>query len=121
MPDELDGPWKLPVWEQPRTLAERFQPTEGSMVEFWCRGMAKQGRAGTGIRGWFRDGLFWSLDDADHYAPGEVTSWLNLRNAFQCAARGRDGCRVCTPGARTLAREAAAEIEAGNAQVTGRP
>jgi hypothetical protein len=80
-----------------RTMAEVLQPTEGSMVEFWCHRMSQQGQAGTGIRGWFRGGLFWSYDDADHYAPGEVTYWTCLRNALQCAARGCDGCRVCAP------------------------
>lgn len=80
-----------------KTMAELLQPSEGSMVEFWCHRMSEQGKAGTGIRGWFRGGLFWSHDNADHYAPGEVTYWLGVRNALQCAARGCDGCLVCAP------------------------
>ncbi len=79
------------------TIAEVMQPSDGSMVEFWCRGMAKQGRDGTGIRGWFRGGLFWSHDNADHYAPSEVTHYNCIRNRLQCAARGCDGCLVCEP------------------------
>lgn len=79
------------------TMAELIQPTHGSMVEFWCHGMSQQGKDGTGIRGWFRGGLFWSHDNADHYAPGEVTHWNGIRNALQCAARGCDGCLVCEP------------------------
>ena len=81
------------------TMAELIQPSDGSMVEFWCHRMSQQGKAGTGIRGWFRGGLFWSHDNADHYAPGEVTHWINARNAMQCAARGCDGCLVCAPNA----------------------
>ena len=61
-----------------RTMAEVLQPAEGSMVEFWCHRMSQQGKAGTGIRGWFRGGAFWSHDNADHYAPGEVTRWKLL-------------------------------------------
>lgn len=60
------------------TMAELLQPSDGSMVEFWCHRMSQQGKAGTGIRGWFRGGRFWSLDNADHYARGEVTYWLNV-------------------------------------------
>lgn len=82
-----------------RTMAELLQPSDGSMVEFWCRRMSQQGKAGTGIRGWFRGGLFWSHDNADHYALGEVTHWTRLRNRLQCAARGCDGCLVCAPNA----------------------
>lgn len=90
------GPLEAPVR---RTMAEVLQPRDGSMVEFWCHRMSQQGKAGTGIRGWFRGGLFWSLDDADHYALGEVTHWRCIRNSLQCAARGCDGCRVCAPNA----------------------
>ncbi len=68
------------------TMAELLQPSEGSMVEFWCHLMSQRGKAGTGIRGWFRGGLFWSHDNADHYAPGEVTHWRFL---FRC--EWRDG------------------------------
>lgn len=81
------------------TMAELLQPSEGSMVEFWCHRMSQQGKAGTCIRGWFRGGLFWSHDNADHYALGEVTHWRGIRNALQCAARGCDGCLVCAPNA----------------------
>jgi hypothetical protein len=88
-----------------RTIAEVWPPSEGSMVEFWCHRMSKQGHEGHGIRGWFRGGLFWSHDNADHYAPGEVTHWTGLRNAMQCAARGCDGCRVCAPNARLSGRQ----------------
>ena len=56
--------------------------SDGSMVEFWCHRMSKRGRVGTGIRGWFRGGLFWSHDNADHYAPSEVTHWINMRNSI---------------------------------------
>lgn len=79
------------------TMAELIKPWEGSMVEFWCKRMTQQGKPGAGIRGWFRSGLFWSVDNADHYAPGEVTHWINVRNSMQCAARGCDGCLVCAP------------------------
>lgn len=82
------------------TMAELIQPSEGSMVEFWCHRMSRQGTAGTGIRGWFRGGVFWSADNADHYAPSEVTHWKCVRNALQCAARGCDGCLVCAPNVR---------------------
>jgi len=78
-----------------KTMAELIHPSDGSMVEFWCHGMTQKGKAGAGIRGWFRAGLFWSVDDADSYGPGEVTYWNSLRNAMQCAARACDGCRVC--------------------------
>ncbi len=81
-----------------KTMAELIQPHNRSMVEFWCRGMSQQGKEGAGIRGWFRDGLFWSRDNADSYGPGEVTHWINLRNPLQCAARGCDGCLVCEGG-----------------------
>ena len=81
------------------TMAELLQPSDGSMVEFWCHRMSQPGKAGTGIRGWFRGGLFWSHDSADHYAPGEVTHWNSIRNALQCAARGCNGCLVCAPNA----------------------
>ena len=81
-----------------RTMAELWQPSESSMVEFWCHRMSQQGKPG--IRGWFRGGLFWSHDNADHYAPGEVTHWTCLRNPMQCAARGCDGCLVCAPNAK---------------------
>ena len=56
-------------------ISALLQPSEGSMVEFWCHRMGQQRKAGTGIRGWFRGGLFWSIDNADHYAIGEVTRW----------------------------------------------
>jgi hypothetical protein len=82
------------------TWAELVRPSDGSMVEFWCRGMAQQGTEGAGIRGWFRQGLFWSRDDADHYSPGEVTNWISIRTRMQCAARGCDGCLVCAPNVR---------------------
>ena len=99
----VEGPLEAPVR---RTMAEVLQPTDGSMVEFWCHRMSQQGKAGTGIRGWFRGGLFWSHDDADHYAPSEVTHWRGIRNALQCAARGCDGCRVCAPNALANRRPA---------------
>lgn len=70
------------------TWAELVRPSDGSLVEFWCRRMSQQGKPGAGISGWFRGGLFWSVDNADHYAPGEVTHWLNVRNSMQCAAPG---------------------------------
>ena len=79
------------------TMAELIRPSDGSMVEFWCHRMSRQGKEGTGIRGWFRDGLFWSRDNADHYALGEVTHWISIRTRMQCAARGCDGCLVCAP------------------------
>lgn len=94
------------------TMAEMLQPSEGSMVEFWCHGMAQRGKAGTGIRGWFRGGLFWSHDNADHYAPSEVTHWSSLRNALQCAARGCDGCLVCGPNAALTGARSASELKA---------
>ena len=81
------------------TWAELVRPSDGSMVEFWCHRMSQQGKAGTGVRGWFRDGRFWSLDNADHWVPSEVTHWRCLRNRMQCAARGCDGCLVCAPNA----------------------
>jgi len=58
-----------------KTVAELLQPNEGAAVEFWCHGMSQQGWTGAGIRGWFRGDLFWSRDNADHYAPSEVTYW----------------------------------------------
>ena len=82
------------------TMAELLHPSEGSMVEFWCHRMSHQGKAGTGIRGWFRGGLFWSHDNADHYAPGEVAHWRGIRSALQCAARCCDGCLVCAPNVK---------------------
>lgn len=66
----------LGVLGRTATMAELLQPSDGSMVEFWCHRMSQQGNAGTGIRGWFRAGLFWSNDGADHYAPSEVTHWI---------------------------------------------
>ena len=89
-----------------RTFGELCQPMNGSLVEFWCGG-TQQGRPGTGIRGWFREMLFWSLDDADHYAPGEVTMWHTLRSPMQCQASGCDGCRVCAPNVNSTADPAA--------------
>jgi hypothetical protein len=92
------------------TMAELLRPSDGSMVEFWCHGMRQQGKEGAGIRGWFRGGLFWSHDSADHYAPGEVTNWIGIRNAFQCAARGCDGCLVCAPNVGAKPKTTAAPM-----------
>lgn len=78
-----------------RTFAEIVRPMENSMVEFWGHRMSCAGKPGTGITGWFRDGRFWSHDDADYWECSEIVMWTNLRNALQCAARGCDGCRVC--------------------------
>jgi hypothetical protein len=94
----------LGVLGRTATMAELLQPSDGSMVEFWCHRMSQQGKAGTGIRGWFRAGLFWSNDGADHYAPSEVTHWNCLRNRMQCAARGCVGCLVCAPNAELTGR-----------------
>ena len=81
------------------TFAELMHPCDGSMVEFWTRRMSM---TGAGVRGWFRGGLFWSADNADHWTPREVNHWQGIRNALQCAARGCDGCLVC---AKTTAQE----------------
>lgn len=83
------------------TMAEVIQPIDGSMVEFWHHAMPQQGKAGNGIHGWFRGGLFWNHDNTTHYTPKEVTHWNSLRDAMQCAARGCDGCLVCEPHRNT--------------------
>ena len=66
------------------TTAKLMLPVEGTCVEFWCHQMEQQDKAGTGIRGWFRGGLFWSHDSLDRYAPSEVTHW---RKASATAVR----------------------------------
>lgn len=83
-----------------RTMAELLHPSEGSMVEFWCHRMSQQGKAGTGIRGWFCGGLFWSHDNADHYALGEVAHWTCLRSRLQCAARRSARSQCARPACR---------------------
>ena len=75
-------------------LAELFKPQEGDRVEFWCHRMSEVGRPGAGIPGWFRGGLFWSLDPADHYAPGEVVQWRRVDDAADLAVRARSNARV---------------------------
>lgn len=56
------------------------KPTSGSFVEFWCHRMSMHGKPGTGIRGLFREGRFWSHDNADHWSLNEVACWNYLRN-----------------------------------------
>lgn len=81
-------------------IAQFFRPIENSSIEFWCHGMTRAVAKDSGIRGWFRGGLFWSHDDADSYSPAEVAHWISIRTPMQCIARGCDGCLVCKPLAR---------------------
>jgi len=84
IPVEVDLSERLGSRGRNSTMAELMQPGEGACVEFWCHRMDQQDKAGTGIRGWFRGGLFWSHDSLDRYAPSEVTHW---RKASATAVR----------------------------------
>lgn len=101
------------------TMAQALSPAEGSAVEFWCHRMGTPGLCGTGIRGWFEEGLFWSHDRADHYAAGEVVSWARLSPADVPSAPVWHALATFahTPAGRTpvaWADEAAAQGRVGN-------
>lgn len=63
-----------------KTMAEEFSPVDGIHVEFWTKRMSTPGQPGTGITGVFRKRLFWSNDDADHWAPSEIAFWIYAKD-----------------------------------------
>lgn len=121
-----------PETYEPETLArarELLRPHDGSMVEFWCHRMSQQGKAGAGISGWFRGGVFWSHDWADHYSPGEVTYWRAVRNVTGrapgkadlggCAALWRSAQRPATEGLELRAENEDANWTLRNERLPG--
>jgi hypothetical protein len=56
-------------------LGEVFKPQEGQAVRFCTTQSLGTDLRQHGINGFFRDGRFWSVDMADHWAPREITNW----------------------------------------------